>query len=122
MKTTITAALLIGLLGTGALAAHGNEKHEKVSQMMEKSNAEMPSGMPGKNMTPQMREAQMKKMQDSVIDIIQKEVKSDLDRSLSPKAVTEIRTQLDSLMKKMQKKMMNEGNNKLGKQKMKMQS
>jgi len=122
MKTTITAALLIGLLGTGALAAHGTEKHEKASQMMKKGNVEMPSGMPGKNMSPQMREVQMKKMQDSVIEIIQKEVKNDHKTALSTKAVSAIRTQLDTLMKKMQKKMMNEGNNKRGKQKMKIQS
>ncbi len=122
MKKMITITALIGLLGTGILSAHGNEKHEKASQMMKKGNVEMPSGMPGKNMSPQMREAQMKKMQDSVIEIVQKEVKNDLNKSLSPKAVTAIRSQLDSLMKKMQKKMMNEGNNKRGKQKMKMQS
>jgi len=120
MIKTVTTVLLTGLLSTGTLYAHGNEKYETVPQNMIKGASEMPAGLPGQNMTPQMREKQMKKMQDSVIGIVQKELKNDLKKPLSTKAVTAIRTQLDTLMKKMQKKMMNEGNGKRTKQKMKL--
>ena len=119
MKKTVTAALLIGLLGTGVIYAHGNEKHENVSQTMMKGTAEMSSGLPGKNMTPQKRKMQMKKMQDKVMAIMEQEVKKDLNKSLSTKAISAIRTRLEILMKEMQKKMMQE-NGKLEKEKMMM--